>query len=82
VFTNDYRDYYVNLPYAMSKAGKDCFAIAGKNNMSCVLGYVVSNGNGTWSIERTGKSFRQVYASIDEAAKALLRFASLARATR
>ena len=71
MFTNDCGDYYVNLPYAMSKSGKDCFAIAGKNNMSCVLGYVVSNGNGTWSIARAGKKLRQVYASIDEAAKAL-----------
>ena len=81
MFAND-NGYNVNLPYAISKAGKDCFSIAGKNNLSRVFGYVVSNGNGTWSIERTGKSFRQVYASIDEAAKALLRFASLARATR
>jgi hypothetical protein len=82
VFTNHCGDYYVNLPYAISKAGKDCFAIAAKNNMSRVFGYVVSNGNGTWSITRTGKKVRQVYASIDDAAKALLRFASLARAAR
>jgi hypothetical protein len=40
-----------------------------KSNTRLLLGYLFSNGNGTWSIERTGKSFRQVYASIDEAAK-------------
>ena len=77
MFANDYGDYYVNLPYAMSKAGKDCFAIAAKNNMSRVFGYVVSNGNGTWSITRAGKKLRQVYTSIDDAAKALMRFASM-----
>ena len=81
MFAND-NGYNVNLPYAISKAGKDCYAIAGKNNLSRVFGYVVSNGNGTWSITRAGKKLRQVYASIDEAAKALLRFASLARAAR
>ena len=70
------------MPYSITRAGKgDRFAIAAKNNHRLVLGYVVSNRNGTWSALRAGKRLRQGYASIDEAAKALIAFASMARAT-
>jgi hypothetical protein len=75
----DYSKY--DVPYSIGKAGSDRFAIAPKGNTLRLLGYVFSNGNGTWSAERTGKKLRQVYASIDEAAKALLAFASMARTT-
>ena len=77
--TGRYASY--DVPYSMSKAGSDRFAIASKSNTRLLLGYVFSNRNGTWSIERTGKKLRQVYASIDEAAKALIGFASTAHAT-
>ena len=69
-----------DVPYWVSKAGCDRFAIVSKHKRF-LLGYVFSNGNGTWYVERTGKRLGQVYASIDEAAKALIAFASMARAT-
>ena len=72
---------YHDRSYSMHKAGSDRFAIAATSNTR-LLGYVFSNGNGTWSVERSGKKLRQVYGSIDEAAKALITFASMARATQ
>jgi hypothetical protein len=77
VLTSSYSNSYNNDAYSMSKAGKrDRFAIAAKSNTGLLFGYVFSNGNGTWSVERAGKKLREVYASIDEAAKALIALTS------
>lgn len=57
----------------MTRVGKgDRFAISAKARPHVVLGYVFSNGNATWSVEkRSGKKLREVYATIEDAAKAL-----------
>ena len=58
--------------FTMTRMGKgDRFAIAAKTHPEVLLGYVFSNGNGTWSVERDGKKLPEGYATIGEAAKAL-----------
>ena len=80
VWTSQYASY--DMPYSMMRAGKgDRFAIGTKSNQRLLFGYVFSNGNGTWSAERAGKKLRGVYASIHDAAKALIAFPPTARAT-
>ena len=41
-----------------------------------MIGYIFSNGNGTWSIERKGQKLSDAYDSIDEAATTLIALAS------
>ena len=71
--TLNFRD----TPYSIWKAGKgDRFSVAAKGFAHPVIGYVYSNGDGTWSIERKGEKLAGTYNSIDQAATALLALAS------
>ena len=68
---------YPNKTYSIWKAGKgDRFSVAAKGFAHPVIGYVYSNGNGTWSIERKGETLPGTYNSIDQAATALMALAS------
>jgi hypothetical protein len=59
--------------YSIWKAGKgDRFSIAAKGFARPLLGYVVSNGNGTWSIEHKGQKLRDTYDTLDQAATAIV----------
>jgi hypothetical protein len=63
--------------YAIWKAGKgDRFSVAAKGFAHPVIGYLFSNGDGTWSIERKGQKLPGTYSSIDQAATALMALAS------
>jgi hypothetical protein len=71
--TSNFRD----RPYAIWKAGKgDRFSVAAKGFAHPVIGYVYSNGNGTWSIEHKGETLPGTYNTIDQAATALMALAS------
>jgi hypothetical protein len=66
-----------DTPYSIWKAGKgDRFTVAAKGLAHQVIGYVYSNGDGTWSIERKGQKLPDTYNSIDQAATALMALAS------
>ena len=41
-----------------------------------MIGYVYSNGDGTWLVERKGQKVPDTYNSIDQAATALMALAS------
>jgi hypothetical protein len=66
-----------DTPYSIWKAGKgDRFSVAAKGFAHPVIGYVYSNNNGTWAIERKGETLPGTYNSIDQAATALIALAS------
>jgi hypothetical protein len=68
---------FPHRPYDIWQAGKgDRFSVAAKGFAHPVLGYVYSNGNGTWSIERKGEKLAGTYDTIDQAATALMALAS------
>jgi len=68
---------FPDRPYAISKAGKgDRFSVAAKGFAHPVIGYVFSNGNGTWSIEHKGETLPGTHNTVDKAASALMALAS------
>jgi hypothetical protein len=68
---------FPDRPYAISKAGKgDRFSVAAKGFAHPVIGYVFSNGNGTWSIEHKGETLTGTHNTVDRAASALMALAS------
>jgi hypothetical protein len=68
---------FPNRPYAIWKAGKgDRFSVAAKGFVHPVIGYVHSNGDGTWSVERKREKLAGTYDTIDQAATALMALAS------
>jgi hypothetical protein len=68
---------YPDKAYSIWRAGKgDRFSVAAKGFEHPVLGYVLSNGNGTWSIEHKGENLPYTYSSMDQAATALITLAS------
>jgi hypothetical protein len=64
--------YRGGLSYFIWKAGVDRFAVSEQKPTRPVLGYIASNHNGSWSVERQGQTVAGTFCSIDAAVKALI----------